>query len=134
MPTRYTLDVDFKTSVSADVLDNSTKKVEVQKVSGQSLRWWNRRTARWRPSSQHGWPLRRSIRAALFAAPAQTQPIPAPMALSVIAGSNGSGPAVFPSADSLPHHLLSIPQECKKLLEEKFKTGKNRWFFSKLRF
>jgi len=55
MPTRYTLDVDFKTSVSPDVLENSTKKVEVQK-------------------------------------------------------------------------------ECKKLLEEKFKTGKNRWFFSKLRF
>ncbi|GAX77603.1 hypothetical protein CEUSTIGMA_g5047.t1 [Chlamydomonas eustigma] len=55
MPTRYTLDVDFKASVSPDVLDNSTKKVEVQK-------------------------------------------------------------------------------ECKKLLEEKFKTGKNRWFFSKLRF
>ncbi|KAF5825972.1 60S ribosomal protein L27 [Dunaliella salina] len=25
-------------------------------------------------------------------------------------------------------------KECKKLLEEKFKTGKNRWFFSKLRF
>ncbi len=32
MPTRYTLDVDFKTSVSHDVLENSTKKVEVQKV------------------------------------------------------------------------------------------------------
>lgn len=26
------------------------------------------------------------------------------------------------------------PQEAKKLLEEKFKTGKNRWFFTKLRF
>lgn len=36
MPTRYTLDVDFKASVSADVLDNSTKKVEVQKVSRHS--------------------------------------------------------------------------------------------------
>jgi large subunit ribosomal protein L27e len=24
--------------------------------------------------------------------------------------------------------------EAKKLLEEKFKSGKNRWFFSKLRF
>jgi hypothetical protein len=34
MPTRYTLDVDFKTSVSPDVLENSTKKVEVQKVRG----------------------------------------------------------------------------------------------------
>ena len=32
MPTRYTLDVDFKASVSGDVLENSTKKVEVQKV------------------------------------------------------------------------------------------------------
>jgi large subunit ribosomal protein L27e len=28
----------------------------------------------------------------------------------------------------------SQPQEAKKLLEEKFKTGKNRWFFTKLRF
>ncbi len=25
-------------------------------------------------------------------------------------------------------------QEAKKLLEEKFKSGKNRWFFTKLRF
>lgn len=25
-------------------------------------------------------------------------------------------------------------QECKKVLEEKFKSGKNRWFFTKLRF
>jgi hypothetical protein len=25
-------------------------------------------------------------------------------------------------------------QESKKLLEEKFRTGKNRWFFNKLRF
>ena len=32
MPTRYTLDVDFKASVSGDVLENSTKKIEVQKV------------------------------------------------------------------------------------------------------
>ena len=54
MPTRYTLDVDFK-AVTADVLENSTKKVEARK-------------------------------------------------------------------------------ECKKALEEKFKTGKNRWFFTKLRF
>jgi len=55
MPTRYTLDVDFKGVVSGEVIDNSTKKVEAAK-------------------------------------------------------------------------------EAKKLLEEKFKTGKNRWFFSKLRF
>ncbi|KAL6748786.1 60S ribosomal protein L27 [Haematococcus lacustris] len=25
-------------------------------------------------------------------------------------------------------------KDCKKLLEEQFKTGKNRWFFTKLRF
>jgi large subunit ribosomal protein L27e len=25
-------------------------------------------------------------------------------------------------------------QEAKKLFEEKFKSGKNRWFFTKLRF
>jgi hypothetical protein len=32
---------------------------------------------------------------------------------------------------------LCVPvaaQEAKKLFEEKFKTGKNRWFFSKLKF
>nr|Q02984.1 RecName: Full=Large ribosomal subunit protein eL27; AltName: Full=60S ribosomal protein L27 [Pyrobotrys stellata]CAA48289.1 ribosomal protein L27 [Pyrobotrys stellata] len=54
MPTRYTLDVDFK-GVAAEAQENPTKKVEARK-------------------------------------------------------------------------------ECKKLLEEKFKTGKNRWFFTKLRF
>ena len=27
-----------------------------------------------------------------------------------------------------------LPQEVNKILEEKFKTGKNRWFFQKLRF
>jgi hypothetical protein len=26
------------------------------------------------------------------------------------------------------------PAQAKKLFEEKFKTGKNRWFFNKLRF
>lgn len=29
---------------------------------------------------------------------------------------------------------IEARKEAKKLLEEKFKTGKNRWFFSKLRF
>ncbi|GAB4818179.1 hypothetical protein N2152v2_005225 [Parachlorella kessleri] len=55
MPTRYTLDVELKGVVSADVLDNSTKKEEARKAA-------------------------------------------------------------------------------KGLFEEKFKSGKNRWFFSKLRF
>jgi len=55
MPTRYTLDVDFKGVVSTDCLDNSTKKVAAQK-------------------------------------------------------------------------------EAKKLLEERFKTGKSRWFFTRLAF
>merc|ERR1712032_220213 len=55
MPTRYTLDADLKSEVTADVLDNATKK-----------------------------------KAAL--------------------------------------------KESKKLLEERFKTGKNRWFFTKLKF
>uniref|UniRef100_A0A7S3U9F0 60S ribosomal protein L27 n=1 Tax=Picocystis salinarum TaxID=88271 RepID=A0A7S3U9F0_9CHLO len=55
MPTRYTLDVDLKSVVTPDVMDNSTKKVAAQK-------------------------------------------------------------------------------ESKTLLEERFKTGKNRWFFTKLRF
>jgi hypothetical protein len=29
---------------------------------------------------------------------------------------------------------LQTRQEAKKLFEEKFKGGKNRWFFTKLRF
>ena len=35
------------------------------------------------------------------------------------------------------HYLLLcvvLLQEAKKLFEEKFKSGKNRWFFTKLRF
>ena len=32
MPTRYTLDVDLKSVVTQDVLDNKTKKGEAQKV------------------------------------------------------------------------------------------------------
>ncbi len=55
MPTRYTLDVDLKTTVTPDVLDNATKKVAARK-------------------------------------------------------------------------------EAKKVLEERFKTGKSRWFFTRLAF
>ncbi|BDA41746.1 g350 [Coccomyxa elongata] len=55
MPTRYTLDVDLKSLVTADVVDNSTKRKEVR-------------------------------------------------------------------------------AEVNKILEDKFKSGKNRWFFQKLRF
>lgn len=33
-----------------------------------------------------------------------------------------------------PVFVCSSLQECKKVLEEKFKSGKNRWFFTKLRF
>ena len=33
MPTRYTLDVDLKSVVTPDVMDNSTKKVAAQKES-----------------------------------------------------------------------------------------------------
>lgn len=29
---------------------------------------------------------------------------------------------------------VEAKKEAKKLLEEKFKSGKNRWFFTKLRF
>ena len=32
MPTRYTLDVDLKSLVTADVVDNSTKRKEVRVV------------------------------------------------------------------------------------------------------
>jgi hypothetical protein len=58
-----------------------------------------------------------------------TQPLDVQRASSILA-------FLFPS----PYPFFSFPlvaccpQECKKLLEEKFKTGKNRWFFSKLRF
>ena len=48
------------------------------------------------------------------------------------------------SPASLPQRAvwrgLAVPnrkggvQDAKKMLEEKFKTGKNRWFFTKLRF
>lgn len=30
--------------------------------------------------------------------------------------------------------MMCVVQAAKSLLEEKFKTGKNRWFFTKLRF
>ena len=33
MPTRYTLDVDLKSIVTVDVVDNSTKRKEVRLVS-----------------------------------------------------------------------------------------------------
>ena len=38
MPTRYTLDVDLKTVVSSEALENSTKKVEAKKVRRQAGR------------------------------------------------------------------------------------------------
>ena len=55
MPTRYTMDADLKSIVTADVVDNEAKRTEAKK-------------------------------------------------------------------------------ESKKVLEERFQTGKNRWFFTKLRF
>ena len=39
MPTRYTLDVDLKSTVTADVLDNPTKKVAARKVSSGTNIW-----------------------------------------------------------------------------------------------
>eukprot|EP00955_Chlamydomonas_euryale_P111013 366031-Chlamydomonas_euryale.AAC.17 len=39
MPTRYTLDVDFKGVVSGEVIDNSTKKVEAAKVRPHAHIW-----------------------------------------------------------------------------------------------
>ena len=33
-----------------------------------------------------------------------------------------------------PSKKILANKECKKLLEERFKTGKNRWFFTKLKF
>lgn len=35
---------------------------------------------------------------------------------------------------SEPQKNITLSQEAKKLMEEKFKTGTNKWFFSKLRF
>jgi Ribosomal L27e protein family len=37
MPTRYTLDVDLKSVVSADSVDNSSKRKEASKVTFMSL-------------------------------------------------------------------------------------------------
>ena len=36
MPTRYTLDVDLKSIVTADVVDNSTKRKEVRLVRARA--------------------------------------------------------------------------------------------------
>ncbi|PNW70002.1 hypothetical protein CHLRE_17g701650v5 [Chlamydomonas reinhardtii] len=41
---------------------------------------------------------------------------------------------VAPEAIESAAKKTDARKECKKLLEEKFKSGKNRWFFSKLRF
>jgi hypothetical protein len=54
-----------------------------------------------------------------------------PLALQLLAClPPGSSPAALLTSPLSPLPL----QEAKKLLEDKFKTGKNRWFFSKLRF
>ena len=39
----------------------------------------------------------------------------------------GSGP-------DAPSKKIAAKKEAKRIMEEKFKTGKNRWFFTKLRF
>jgi len=41
---------------------------------------------------------------------------------------------VTPEAVDNQSKRLAAKKECKKLLEERFKTGKNRWFFTKLKF
>ncbi len=38
MPTRYTLDVDLKSVVTQDVLDNASKKQEARKARARALR------------------------------------------------------------------------------------------------
>ncbi len=38
MPTRYTLDVDFAKTVTGEALENSSKKVEANKVRGAGRR------------------------------------------------------------------------------------------------
>ena len=38
MPTRYTLDVDLKTTVTPDVLENATKKVAARKAGSAAQR------------------------------------------------------------------------------------------------
>ena len=42
--------------------------------------------------------------------------------------------AVGADAAESPAKKLDARKAAKELLEEKFKTGKNRWFFTKLRF
>jgi hypothetical protein len=64
---------------------------------------------------------------------AAQQPAPAPLPGPVLAET--LCPTQHASSClTLPPPLAAPLQEAKKLLEEKFKTGKNRWFFSKLRF
>ena len=42
--------------------------------------------------------------------------------------------AVTSDATDSTTKKVSAGKEAKKLLEERYKTGKNRWFFTKLRF
>jgi hypothetical protein len=114
MPTRYTLDVDFKTSVASDVLDNATKKVEVQKVRDVYL--LKRACLRPCKDLEHPQPLTCMVAC-----------LGSPVLLRIFSFTFSSHALIMPPCPSLF-------QECKKMLEEKFKTGKNRWFFSKLRF
>ena len=42
--------------------------------------------------------------------------------------------AIAGSGPDAPSKKIAAKKEAKRIMEEKFKTGKNRWFFTKLRF
>jgi hypothetical protein len=119
MPTRYQMDVDLKAVVTPDVLDNSTKKVEARKEV--------------RPP-RHAHPGR---------AGARPKPGSGDAGLFLEAWHGRSGRLIAPAPQPLtprlprppaPHPAPASRPQAKKLFQEKFQTGKNRWFFSKLRF
>lgn len=106
MPTRYTLDVDLKSAVTAwgDV-ENSTAREDARKVCG----WWE---------GCHVCTSAKACQLVLIVCVAIVMRTP-------VHTSCCQGIAIM---------MACAQQEAKKLLEEKFKTGKNRWFFTKLRF
>ena len=95
----------FKGAVTADVAENKTKRVEAGKAS--LFAGGERIALRGRKSWALPMPLWPSAESLV---PAGAPPLPPPLPIP------------------------TCVQEVKKVFEERFKTGKSRWFFTKLRF
>lgn len=166
MPTRYTLDVDLKGVVSGEVVDDSSKKTDANKVGrgreGEGREGGSCRTAPLASRRMSAvWELQ--VAAANHTAPRaegrQQGPgrgVGACLSQQGTALCVASMVGMCACASSLVVSLLCVSQcmwtnsflhplpapatgrphlqEAKKLFEEKFKSGKNRWFFTKLRF